>query len=379
MNTFIKHVQEQFKLVTAFIAGFPLLVDYFNKSILNLTQTEIVITGLLCFLSLNALFNTREIFYKRSWLFLSFLVIALSVAGFVILNSFEPRANGVVLGKIFSYMFFTSGGILILLYGFVKEERNTEMMGKVQSLENDKQKFFREFVDTLYSLKNTENMNPSIPIKSRIAFTESTNKIFEEVLRTFNKLSKGTIEIRGSAMDEIYKRFLDRVHTSFKAISYDDINYWASEESKQYFKFNKNLVERGISTERIFLLPRDFKLSSQSKKVILDQIAAGITVRIGFIHKIKELNIPDDVRVLDFGLFDDFAVSFWHKTNGRLFKVVTSLRVCAVYLKAFEIIRDHCEIIPDKKGDDQNIFQSPDELELWCNKDKKYSFQKVIV
>jgi hypothetical protein len=108
-------------------------------------------------------------------------------------------------------------------------------------------------------------------------------------------------------------------------------------------------------------------LERKHQDALKRQITMRVTVRIAHIDEIDQLGIEEYDR--DFGLFDDFAVSFWkfaHRFNqGRLFSLTVDQAECMKYREIYARVKALCVDVPGKHDGDTKVFDSVEELGLW--------------
>ena len=99
--------------------------------------------------------------------------------------------------------------------------------------------------------------------------------------------------------------------------------------------------KRNIHLERIFVIQEDtFFTEEQIDKIFISQIEKGYSIRFAYDKSL--LDVVDNVNRLDFGLFDNYAVSFFRATEGRTYTVSTSKDKCDKYRKYYEDVCFHC-------------------------------------
>ena len=204
---------------------------------------------------------------------------------------------------------------------------------------------------------------------SKHALQLSAAFILREYKRILNELNRGVLEIRGPEMDELYEYFLAGVERSFVGLSLDDLAYWVDEDrSGKYLASNQRLLdEKDRSIERIFLLEQR-NLSKSELDALERQMNMGVKVRIAMIPiVVAEVARRDE---LDFGVFDDFAVSSWKfgANHNRIFRVLTSRQDVERHRLIVESVRKYCEFVPgrDRNTSDSKTFKTREELALWA-------------
>lgn len=90
----------------------------------------------------------------------------------------------------------------------------------------------------------------------------------------------------------------------------------------------------------------------------------GIRVRIAYLEDLHDGGIDD--RELDFGLLDEFAVSFWRFNHGRLFSLTVDQDEYRKYRNIYERVKRFCIKVPDESIGDLTLFGSAEELQRWA-------------
>ena len=256
----------------------------------------------------------------------------------------------------------------MFLYGFVRyQERAVYLQQLYSRLEPDQWSALEHFAHVQVAIRDTFERLPNTSAKE--AMERSAENLIAEYNQMLRKLQDGIVEIRGPKMDDIFGYFMQGVKVNFRALSRDDLDYWASQDSEQYLRANQRLLARGCQIERIFLLPRDKQLIEKHQDAIRKQLHLQIKVRITYLENVRR--IVDDDRELDFGLFDSFAVSFWRFTSGRVFRVITAADQCKLYEDRYKRVADTCIAVPGKDGPDSNLFESEDEFNSWLAKTRE--------
>src|SRR5262249_15260926 len=156
----------------------------------------------------------------------------------------------------------------------------------------------------------------------------------------------------------------------FKALSRNDLDYWASPESAHYLTHNKRLIDQHCAVERVFLLPREQNITPAHQDALRRQLRMGISVRIAYLDSCKD--IVEDDRELDFGLFDGLAVvSFWRFSAGRVFRLSTSAAHYRRYSEIYERVVNVCIDVPGKGVERHSVFDDEEQLAQWCRQSHK--------
>lgn len=203
------------------------------------------------------------------------------------------------------------------------------------------------------------NSTPRAIKPIRQAVTRMVNH-YNNQLKNFEN---NILEIEGELIEKVSVDFMQAVQKSFRALSYDDFDFWAGDESDLYYETNRNLIDRGVNVERVFICAKSKFKEKTVSKVIKRQISDGIKVRIISSEVVERIIRRRLDR--DFGLHDDFAVTFFRNYYGRTFKVDTNHKEIGKFIDIYEGISRSSEIIPGKSGVNNRIFESVDEFERW--------------
>ena len=196
------------------------------------------------------------------------------------------------------------------------------------------------------------------------ALSHSVNVVLREQLQSLNSIERGEVAVRGPEMISVYGHFMDEVKGSFRALSCDDLEYWASDDSKDYLSHNARLLQKGRTVERIFVLPAR-QIPPNHASAICNQIGLGIRVKIARFERCREIINPRD---LDFGLFDAFAVSFFRFSLGRMYTITTSETDRSYYRNIYDKVTEMCEQVPGKLGPGARVFETDREVHDWMHK-----------
>jgi hypothetical protein len=287
-----------------------------------------------------------------------------------------PNGDGAFLKshiELVALMYFVGftailGGVSgVFVCGFIQTRaRFHSLTDLLPQLEPHQWQDLRDFARTLVSLNN-EAQDKKIKLESKVALQKSRAHILDEYKRVLGQLEGGTLEIRGPAMDELYQYFLDGVQDSFKAVSYDDVDYWTDKAaSDRYFAANKRLIlDRKKTVERVFILNPARRLTEDNLRAIAKQIDIGVRVRIALLDNVRDLGRLED---LDFGLFDAFAVSSWRFSDhkSRLFQVLTSRRDIDKHERLFRDVIRRCEQLSG--ATDPTLFKDEQSLRAWAER-----------
>lgn len=197
-------------------------------------------------------------------------------------------------------------------------------------------------------------------------------KILEELDGQLSKLLNGTVETWGDMNNEIFELLVGAVNDYFRAISVNDLRYWATPEGNQYLEYLTSRIRAfDIKAERIFVVESFESFLSGTpgsekkyfESILLNQVALGVHVRIAYMDNVKLIhNVITD---LDFGLFDDFAVSFFRLTEGRTHKVDFTKEQYRKHSELFDKVKFKCEINPNASKSDERVFTNEKDLKSW--------------
>gem|GEM_PF-5292983 len=139
-------------------------------------------------------------------------------------------------------------------------------------------------------------------------FRELAISVLNEFRLRLSELSRGTVSFRAESFRFIYQKILSQEDVrSYKSIAWlKSENYWADEAGKFSVDFNYNLLAKGKSLERIFILRDKVWMNKRVKKWIHEQRSRGVDVKI-----VKESSIPPEEDLLyDLGIYGDRAVGY---------------------------------------------------------------------
>jgi hypothetical protein len=196
---------------------------------------------------------------------------------------------------------------------------------------------------------------------SKRALSYSANVVLSEQLQTLSEIERGVVAVRGPEMISVYGHFLDEVTHSFRALSCDDLKYWASDDSRDYLSHNARLLQKGRTVERIFVLPAR-QIPPDQTSAICNQIGLGVRVKIARYERCLEFINQRD---LDFGLFDGFAVSFFRFSLGRMYTITTSDPDCRYYRSIYDKVTEVCEQVPGELGPEGRVFRTDRQVHDW--------------
>lgn len=156
-----------------------------------------------------------------------------------------------------------------------------------------------------------ETINPlceAFEIKDNV-FRELAISVLKEFRsRLERELSRGTVSFRAESFWPVYQKLLSQEDIgSYKSIAWvKSEDYWANEAGKFSVDFNYDLLAKGKSIERIFIVRDKVWMNKRVKKWICEQKIRGINVKV-----VKESSIPpeEDLRY-DLGIYGDRAVGY---------------------------------------------------------------------
>ncbi|KYG01590.1 hypothetical protein BE21_56435 [Sorangium cellulosum] len=362
-------VRQSVGFVAALLAAVPLLTAFIGVvpppkySDLQLDKALPIFITCLSGLVFLSLFWAREqlgtIKAAVSGVLLCFVGVTLLI--FALIVSTGGLAVFCYMG---GYLLALGGAAAALMSGFVRTRERLDTLAKfIAKLTPEQWSSLTRYARTLVSVREhieAIDMHPA----SRKALRKSADNLINEHAKMLVKLEAGTLEIRGPVMDDIFQYFLESVQQSFRAISRDDLAYWTSPDCARYLDANRRLIDEGRAVERIFLLRQNEGLSPVEIDAMARQISLGVRVRIAYLEVCTRL--VEHGGDLDFGIFDDFAVSFWRVASDRVFRITTSPADCTFHGQLFAKVSGSCVLVPDKTAGDKKLFESVDELQRWA-------------
>jgi hypothetical protein len=365
-------IKQSVGFVAALIASVPVFADYLN--IINSTPPEpskpkllpILVTVLAGTLFLFLFWIRDRLVDVKAGLG---GLASIAIGGVILVLTTFPYVQGNAPLAAFTYVVglvaFLGGISLVFIFGFMKtQQRQDELAEIAPRLEPNEWQALKAFAGALISIRQDISKRPIHPLSKR-ALERSSGNLVSEYNDMLNKLKQGTLEIRGPAMIEIYSHFTEGVQEKFRALSCNDLDYWASSERAptRYLEINGQLIQRNLHVERVFIISQIATLSESHLQAISKQINLKIRVRIASLKDCLE--IENDYRELDFGLFDTFAVSFWKFAPDRVFKISTAPDECRKRVEMYQRVVGVCVQVPGKTGGDPTIFETEGELRAW--------------
>ena len=360
-------VRDAADLVAALIAAFPIVTDYLGIVPAPGTGSGTKALGLMA--SLTSALAFLFVFWTRDrWENFpsAALGLALALAGFS--SVFESTKSNLIDYAPFLYVggfFLTSlGTSLTVMYGFTRSrERRRTLMDVIPLLDGTEWNNFLRLARSQASLHGTID-RLKVNAVSKTALKGSAVDMLSNYSKVLENLAAGTLEIRGPAMDDIYGHFLDGVTSRFKALSKDDLDYWSDPDSSRYLDLNDQ-VRRRATVERIFVLSKSSRpLKPAHVEALLDQIRRRFIVRVVFQEDLEE----EDPATLDLGIFDDFAVSYWKMSGGRVFRVETAPERVLAAQQLFARVARRCRAV-SKNSQDRRRFEDEAELLDWVRRE----------
>ena len=99
------------------------------------------------------------------------------------------------------------------------------------------------------------------------------------------------------------------------------------------------LMRRGVKISRIFIVPSGRVVDEGCIQAVLAHVKAGIVVRIMSSDRASEIGINNDIAMnLDFGVLDDYAVSYWHHSEGKALWVSVNHADIEKYSRCFKAL-----------------------------------------
>lgn len=204
--------------------------------------------------------------------------------------------------------------------------------------------------------------------RARKAIKYSINALLNTHHISLDGLERGELTARAPEMYRIYGHFIEACET-FRAISVEDLDYWTMNDSREYLDQNQKLIEKNGRVERIFLLKHTaatvVSIMDQLRQAIIPQMKMGIKVSLAFYYHCDHLGDRNNIRDLDFGLFDNFAVSFFRLGQGRSYTISLHHVECDYRRTLYDSVLRRCEKVPNKTRAEQ-VFETESELNRWA-------------
>jgi hypothetical protein len=359
---FARFVKERFGVLLTVISSMPLLANYFTllKIGKEYEKPVVLITTLVCGLIFFVLQSKRYSIagkQDRNWLVGGLVATLTGTALFLyyLINQSDLTAGMCAVLFILTFLFLLNGSAILLLQIYVNEEERKQFINEIVStLNHDQWAKFMVYCRAFVKKNEGANQRPN----QKKAYQKSRSHIVNLTAEMFIKIERGIFEIRGKEMDNIYKYYMEAVSNSFKASSYNDLDYWMNEEeSNEYFASNLSILKRGCSIERIFIVEDKAKVVACSS-AIKKQLDAG--VKVGILLNRPDLKNQFHTLDLDFGIFDDFAVSSWNFSRGRIFRITQEQEQHQKFKEIFEQLQSMAVVNNGKR-----YFQNVNEFNHW--------------
>lgn len=186
---------------------------------------------------------------------------------------------------------------------------------------------------------------------------------YENQLRNFEQ---GVLEVEGELIEKVSSYFVSAVQDHFLALSSDDFDFWNRDDSKEYYQNNLELVAKGVSVKRIFIVPNGKLKYKDVQNVLRRQIRDGIKVSIITSEAVGPL--IKSVWDRDFAIHDHFAVSFFRNYYSRIYKIDSRKSEINRYIDLHKKIEINSQAIPDKSGKNARVFEVESEFDLWISR-----------
>lgn len=129
-------------------------------------------------------------------------------------------------------------------------------------------------------------------------------------------LSRGRVEVGVENAAKVHHLLIKHFHSRFDAVSDQDLEFWAGEKdphlSEEYFRLNRDLLERGAKVTRIFIFGEKELLNPDTRKKIVTVLDLQFKTGIGWAVAVNEELSPGVTRLdgtkRDFAFLDDDRV-----------------------------------------------------------------------
>jgi hypothetical protein len=297
-----------------------------------------------------AIFYIRNRFKKPIYLLCGSLLVVLGTASLFMLSG---KIFGTGISAQFcyigSFVALCVGVEFILLYGFNSEgQREAFLLDCAPELDQTEWNRLESIAGSMLNIRRQADLiaQSSQPALSD-AILQSSTIVEAAMERRLGEMGKGTFYVRGEQMIDVFAKFaaaLGKEHR-FRAVSYDDFDYWTSNESKPYLKINAGLADAGsankVTAQRIFVLRKSYNLSANDLLGINKNFEANVAIAFMREDHLDHTLLSSDNHK-DFALFGDFALSTWMRSDGRLFRVSINADSIRRQQRTFAIFEDHC-------------------------------------
>lgn len=196
---------------------------------------------------------------------------------------------------------------------------------------------------------------------------KSVVDMVEHYQAQLTNFESGTLQVEGELMNSVAAHFFTATTQTFRALSNEDIEFWASPESKAYYENNVSLIERNVAVERTFVVPREEFRSADFRKVVTRQLEIRVGVRIIASEDIERI-VPARLD-RDFGLHDAFAVSFFRNFYGRSYRIESAPETVSRFVKRYKVVAAHAEVVRDQPSDgDRRLLKDVNDFDAWCRR-----------
>ena len=234
---------------------------------------------------------------------------------------------------------------------FFKKEKNklNSSLGKLIFKSEEAIRFF----------SSSDNWKAEMLDISQLPFYEGAEAYLSVVTKNIGHFKNGEIRCSGDLINSIFSIFIKQVNKEFIAISVNDLDFWLTKGGNSYLdvilKHREN--KKNVNLERTFILEKGkyFEPGGLEENIFINQINNGYHLRFIFQSDLKSFSdhIDDGIQGLDFGLFDNYAVSFFRPTDGRTFIISTNQEECVkrrqYYKQVIEYSLDKA-LVKTKKG-----------------------------
>jgi hypothetical protein len=377
VQSFLDFVKNYFGALVS-VSGIPILAAFWGLEAPSTDGTNHIpklitsLTALACSLVLFLLFSNR--YATAQWRLFKTAVISgfLFISGSILLlvyydkvpltntlpEKYQFPANVALYS--FGLISICAGSIVVFLHGFVRgEERLAQIIPGLDHRE------FEELMTLAKAVRGEvvfEEAKHDEPVRK--AYKEISGEVVKDAVRRINRISEGILEIFGPDVNHAYERFASLVRKQLRAVSKDELDYWANDKKCQiYLDLNSRLIQRGCRVERTFLITRE-PLERKHCEALERQMKLGIGIRVAYLDMIEDAGANQSR--LDFGLLDEFAVSFWDfDGTDRFFSVHILGQQYGEYDRQYDRIKRICVNVPGKQRGDDKLFESVTEFDAW--------------